>query len=102
MNYYSTKKRFIATDKTTGQDIFLVTHLADKKYLGDIRIPFAKITSYFDQTGVMKHRISVSYYALDSWSTLIPILDPMNKHTPSRTAIQTHDSPRRNPKRQRV
>lgn len=96
MRYYSTKKRFVATDKTTGYDIVAVTHLLDKKYLGDVRIPYSKVTSYFDATGIIKHRISVSYYALDSWTSLIPILDPMIKQTPSRTAIHTHDSPRRN------
>ncbi len=66
MRYYSTKKRFVATDKSTGYAIIAVTHLLDKKYLGDMRIPYSKVTSYFDDTGVMKHRISVSYYALDS------------------------------------
>jgi hypothetical protein len=96
MRYYSTKKRFVATDKSTGYDIIAVTHLLDKKYLGDIRIPYSKVTSYFDDIGAMKHKISVSYYALDSWTTLIPILDPMIKQTPSRTAINTHDSPRWN------
>ncbi len=102
MEPYSTKKRSVAIHATTWQDIVLVTKLYDKKYLWDLHIPYSKITSYCDEHGAMKRRVSVKYYALDSWTILTPILDPMMKPNFSRTANKSNDSPGKSTRKESI
>ncbi len=82
MRYYSTKKHFVATDKTTGYDIVAVTHLLDKKYLGKFaRMPYARVTFRNDAIGDRCKKVWIKLHVKARTDALSLIPEPNGKMT---------------------